>query len=117
LWTDQFTKYNSIVNSFDQASSFKDNQNIEIASFVNTKTFMSGMYSNINDLTTSDVAGVNLAFHVWGNDLINTGRVINLADIAKFGLPSLLLKNLQLNNVVTDAVSLALMYSELNSIE
>lgn len=117
MWSGQFTQYNCIVNSFSQASSFKDSQNSDIASFVNTKTFMSGVYSNINDLTTSDIAGVNLAFNVWGNDLINSGRSINLLEIAKFGLPSVLLRNLQLNNVVTEAVSLALIYSELNPIE
>ena len=109
MWSDQFTQYNSIVNSFNQSSSFKDGQNSQIGSFVNTKTFMSGMYSNINDLTTSDISGVNIAFNVWGNDLINSGRAINLSEISKFGLPSVLLRTLQSNGVVTDAVVFALL--------
>lgn len=117
MWSNQFNQYNCILNIFSQSSTYKNTQNSEIAGFVNSKTFMSGMFSNINDLTTSDIAGVNQAFNIWGTDLINTGRAIYLPDINKFGLPSSLLKNLQRNNVVTDALKLALVYSELSSTE
>lgn len=118
LWSGQFTQYNSIVNSFQSNDSWKKLQNSTIASFVNTKTFMTGMYSNINDISTSDIAGVTQSFKVWGQDLINTGRSIYLPDIAKFGLPSVLLKTLNRNNVITDALKIALhLYSELTITE
>ena len=115
LWSGQFNQYNNITNSFTQESTFKTQQNTSIASFVNTKTFMTGTYSNMDDLTSSDIAGVNQAFKIWGNDLINTGRTIYLPDISKFGLPSAFLRNLQRNNVVTDALKAALhLYSDLS---
>lgn len=115
LWNGQFDQYHNIVNSFRRTAGYRDQQNINIASYVNTKTFMSGMYSNINDISTSDIAGVTQSFKVWGADLINTGRTIYLPDIGKFGLPSALLRNLYRNNSVTDAVKLALhLYGELS---
>lgn len=118
IWTDQFVQYNAIVNTFQQSDSWKNLRNSSIASFVNTKTFMTGMYSNVNDLTTSDIAGVSLAFKVWGTDLINSGRSIDLSNISKFGLPSILLKTLQRNNVLTNAVKIALnFYSNLSVTE
>lgn len=117
MWSGQFEPTNNIVNSFAQSVAYKNNKNSNIASFVNSKTFMSGVFSNINDLTTSDISGVNQAFKVWGTDLINSGRVIYLPDISKFGLPSSLLRNLQRNNVVTDALKLALMINELTPSE
>lgn len=117
MWSGQFEPTNNIVNSFGQASAYKNNQNTDIASFVNSKTFMSGVYSNINDLTTSDIAGVNQAFKVWGNDLINSGRAIYLPDISTFGLPSSLLRNLYRNNVVTEALKLAMIFNEITPTE
>lgn len=118
MWSGQFDQYHNIVNSFQQTAAYRSQQNINVASYVNTKTFMSGMYSNINDITTSDVAGVTQSFKIWGTDLINTGRTIYLPDISKFGLPSALLRNLYRNNSVTDAVKLALhLYGELSITE
>lgn len=113
MYSDQFTQYNNIVNVFGQVDAFKNSKNAEIASFVNTKSFMTGLYSNINDVATSDISGVTQSFKVWGSDLKDAGRAMYLPDIDKFGLPSALLRNLQRNNVVTDAVKLALLYNDL----
>jgi hypothetical protein len=112
-----FNQYSNIVNSFSQNKSYRDIKNNVIGSYVNSKTFMSGTYSNINDITTSNISGITLAFKDFGNDFIATGRAIDLKNISKFGLPSVLLKTLQKNNVLTPAVKLALMYQELSIIE
>lgn len=109
MWTGQFEHINHIVTAFQIAYNFKNQQNPRIASIVNSKTFMSGSFSNINDLGTSDIAGVSQSFKVWGNDLIASGRVLSLKDIAKFGLPSILLKTLYKNSAITDAVKMAML--------
>lgn len=115
LWNgEQFSQYNHIINSFNQHSGYRNVKNNLIGSYVNSKTFLSGIYSNINDITTGNISGVTQAFKTWGNDLLATGRAIDLKNIAKFGLPSVLLKTLQRNNVLTDPVKIALSYQNLS---
>jgi hypothetical protein len=96
-------------------SSSTEQSNTQIASFTNSKTYMSGNFSNINDLTTNDLSGVNQSFRIWGNDLINTGKVIDLSNIHKFGTPSILLLTLQKYGALTQAVGLALQYAGLST--
>jgi hypothetical protein len=113
MWTDTFSQYNNIVNSFRQCDTYKTNKNKIVSSYVNSKTFLSGLYSNINDLTTSNISGVTQSFKLFGIDLVATGRAIDLKNIDRFGLPSVLLKTLQTNNVLTQPVKLALIYQNL----
>jgi hypothetical protein len=117
LWNGNFDQYNDIVNSFSQTDSYRQQQNDQISSLSDSKKFMSGNFSNINDLTTNDLAGVTQAFRIWGNDLINTGKVIDLSNIHRFGTPSVLLLTLQKYGAITPAVSLALQYAGLNTQE
>lgn len=115
-WSDGFNRINNIVSSFTQADNFKRQQNSKIGTLVNSKTFMSGLYSNTNDIATSDISGVNQAFKAWGTDLITSGRSIDLSRISKFGLPSTLLRTIYKNRVVTDPLKLA-MLRNLSSID
>jgi hypothetical protein len=62
----------------------------------------------MNDLITSDITGITLATQLWGNDLINIGRAIDLSQIEQFGNPAVLLKTMTDYNAVTEAVSLAM---------
>lgn len=117
LWFIQFTQYNAIVNSFSQTANYRLQKNGEIASLAQSRAFMPASFSNLNDLTTNDISGVTQAFRLWGNDLLNCGRAIDLAQIHKFGTPSVLLITLQNNGAVTQAVSLALQYAGLDSQE
>ena len=117
LWFGNFDQYNDIVSSFSQCDSFRQQTNQQISSLVNTKQFMSGNFSNINDLTTNDLSGVTQSFRIWGNDLINTGKVIDLSNIHRFGTPSVLLLTMQKYGAITPAVSLALQYAGLNTQE
>ena len=102
---------------FTQAYTYKNKANHYINTFVNSKKFLAGVYSNMNDLITADFAGVNTALLNWGQDLIKTGRAIDLATIDKFGLPSNLLKNLKKNNAVTEPVTISLIYAGLTTTE
>jgi hypothetical protein len=99
----------SIIRSFAQNYAWRENTNKLVFSMTNTKSFLQGTYSNINDLTSADVGGVCLAFKTFGDDLIKLGKAINLATIDKFGSPDQLLLNLQKNNALTDALKFSLL--------
>jgi hypothetical protein len=115
LFTGQFNQYSGIVNATQLYNSATQVNNTQIASVTNSKTYLSGNFSNINDLTTNDLSGVNQSFRIWGNDLINTGKVIDLSNIHKFGTPSILLLTLQKYGALTPAVGLALQYAGLTT--
>lgn len=115
MYSGRFDQYNNIVNSFSICDAWRQQQDQEIASLTNSRNFMTATYSNINDLTTNDISGVNLAFGIWGQDLLNTGKTIDLSNIHRFGTPSVLLQTLQTYNAITPAVKLALYYSDLSS--
>lgn len=121
FWSNYVTRrsnqYQEFIKSFQSYRIFQLSQNNNISGFENQKTFLKGNYSNINDLTTSDISGVSLAMQEFGNDLIRTGKAINLSYIHVFGLPSRLLINLQNHNALTEALRLALLISGLTAIE
>lgn len=121
FWYDYQTRranqYPEFIRMIQRCNQWQNMSNKSISSFVNTKNFIRGNYSNINDLTTSDIAGVNLAFQDFGYDLINLGKSLDLSTIYLFGLPSKFILNLQATNALTDAVKLALLYSDLTTSE
>lgn len=101
--------------NFNTCYSFKTQTNDIIASMANSIDYLDGIYSNMNDLTTSDITGVNLATVYWGQDLINIGRALDLTKIDSFGKPSSLLQTLVANNALTQNVSLALLGAGLST--
>ena len=110
-------EYKEFLSSFLTAESFINNSNQNIFAMYNSKTFLEGVYSNMSDLITADVAGISLATKDFGNDLINLGNAIDLSTIDSFGLPSDMLRNLYKNNAITDDVTLALLSSGLTNTE
>jgi len=108
-------QYNEFCASFMSASGFINYSNQAITAMNNSKTFLDGVYSNMDDLISADISGVTLSCYYFGTDCINLGKVINLNDIATFGLPSNLLRNLGKNNAVTQDLSLALIAAGLSS--
>lgn len=117
MWSGRFDQYNNIVTAFSLTAANRTQANQQIASLVNSKSFLSGNFSNNNDLTTNDISGVNQSFRIWGNDLINAGKAIDLSNIHRFGTPSVLLLTLQKYGAITPAVGMALQYAGLNSQE
>ena len=114
-------KYQDFLSGFMSTYSFIEYSNDAILSVNNSQTFLDGTYSNMDDLITGDITGVSIATSIFGQDLITSGKAINLQSIATFGLPSNLLMTLQKNNALTKSVSLALIasgitVSELNDI-
>jgi len=97
--------YSDFVSSFSMANGYKSMLNKQINTLVNGKSFLDGTFSNMDDLISGDITNVNLATVYWGQDLINTGRCINLAKIDKFGTPSTLLLSMRNSNGLTKRVN------------
>lgn len=112
-----YPEYRDFLNSMQICQSYMNSQNSTIQTLQNSKTFLTGTYSNINDLITSDIAGVNLATLAFGKDLQNLGKAIDLSRISTFGLPSNLLLTLQKYNAITKSLSIALVSANLSTTE
>lgn len=109
--------YSDFLSSFLTAASFLSQTNSKIATLTNAQGYLDGVFSNMNDLITGDITGVSQSTLYWGQDLISSGRAINLKTMSSFGLPSNLLKTLQANNALTQAVITGLLYSDLTTTE
>jgi len=103
--------YRDFLQSWMSCYSYAEYSNNAILSVDNSKTFLDGTYSNMNDLITADITGVSLSTNIFGQDLIKTGKAIDLSKISTFGLPSNLLLTLVQNNALTKNISLALLAS------
>ena len=101
--------YADFVGSFQSADGFINSTNKTVNSVNNSKEFLQGTFSNMNDLITGDVTGVSLATQAFGSDLINLGSTINLSKLDTFGLPSVLLQTLYRYNAITEDLNLALL--------
>jgi hypothetical protein len=113
--------YKDFLSGFMSTYSFIEYSNDAILAVNNSQEFLDGTYSNMDDLITADITGVSIATTIFGQDLIISGKAINLQYIATFGLPSNLLATLKNNNAITKSVTLALIASgitipELNEI-
>lgn len=102
-------EYRMFVDSFMSFYGFMQSTNEAIFAIQNSKSFLTGTYSNIDDLVTADLSGVSLAFKEYGQDLLNLGKIINWQYIRSFGLPSTLLKTLYDNGAINGSLNLALL--------
>lgn len=110
-------QYSDFCGSFQEADGYINAVNPAIYTMENSKKFLDGTFSNQNDLISSDVSGVSLAFKDFGADLIALGRAIDLSKISTFGLPSVLLQTLFKYNCFTENLSLALLGANLEFTE
>lgn len=106
--------YKEFLSSFNTISAYIDYANVSINAQAEGPTFLKNTYSNIDDLISADIAGISKATAVFGQDLIKSGKVIDLANIDKFGLPSVLLMTLQKYNAITGSLSYAILASGLS---
>lgn len=102
-------QYKDFCSSWMTVVGFIDYNNITVDLLVNAPTYLKGVYSNMNDLTSSDMTGISLATSVFGRDCISAGKVIDLSKIDKFGLPSVLLQTVFKNHAMTQSFNLALL--------
>ena len=106
--------YIDFLGSFQQAGSYISQSNQSIMTLQNSLEFLTGTYSNMNDLTTADITGVSLATTDFGQDLINLGKALDLKTISTFGLPSNLLATIKNVNGLTASLRIALLASGLS---
>lgn len=104
--------YNNFCGSFSQIDSFIAQLNPAIFAVEDSKTFMKGTFSTMNDLMTGDITGVSLSTKEFGADLMYLGKAINLEYIDTFGKPSTLLKTLYESYAVTQELLIALLAAE-----
>lgn len=102
---------------FSTAHGFIEYSNNAILSVDNSTSFLNGAYSNMDDLISADVTGVNKATPAFGQDLINLGKALDLSTIDTFGLPSNLLFALAKASALSDAVNLAILASGISPSE
>jgi hypothetical protein len=107
--------YNDFCNIYMTADGFVSTNNKRILSAYNSNTFLDNVYSNMSDLISADITGVNLSTYAFGNDLNNLGKALDLSLISTYGLPSNLLKTLVKNNAISSDLSLALLASGLTN--
>ena len=103
------------ISTFNTCMSFKNTMNQAITGLNDSTTFLDGVYSNMDDLVSSDITGVSLSTFTWGQDLIASGRVLDLNTIDTFGNPDNLLKSLYKNKAMTKSVNLALLTAGLDA--
>ena len=100
--------YSDFFNTFSTIMGFKDSSNQVIDSLNLAVNYLDGIYSNMNDLITSDITGVSISTFFWGQDLINLGRALDLKTIDTFGNPDNLLRTLAANKAITGSLNIAL---------
>ena len=101
--------YADFLSTVGACIAFKNKSNKVIRSLHKSQFYLDGIYSNMNDLITADITGVTLSTFFWGQDLIRLGRALDLTEIDRFGLPSILLKTLYKSNALTKSLNLALL--------
>ena len=113
----QVPDYSEFLGSVTLGQSYIGQANQSIIATYNANDFLDGTYSNMNDLISSDIAGVSLSTIAFGTDLENLGMALDLATIDSFGLPSNLLRTLGNQGAITEDLSLVLLATGLNSVE
>lgn len=101
--------YNDFIHSINVCESKKNQMNNVINALGNSVDYLDGVFSNMNDLITGDITGVSLSTFYWGQDLIASGRVVDLNMIDSFGNPQSLLMIIYKNQALTKALNLALL--------
>lgn len=108
-------QYNDFLSTFTTCHGKMVQLNEPINVLNKSLTYLDGVYSNMNDLVTADITGVSLSTLYWGQDLIRSGRAIDLSTIDTFGSPDNLLKTLYKNRAITSAVNVALLAAGLTA--
>ena len=109
--------YKDFLSSFTTAAGFIKTNNATINASSQGDTFLKNTYSNLDDLISADITGVNKATLAFGQDLIATGKAIDLSSIDTFGLPSNLFKTLRKYKAITSSLLYAVIASGIQSNE
>lgn len=103
--------YKDFIQTFSRCYAASQHLSSTINACNSASNYLAGSYSTMNDLITGDISGVSLAMTTWGTDLITSGKVIDLANIDKFGNPDILLRTIYNYRGMTSSLNLALLSS------
>jgi hypothetical protein len=109
--------YSDFLSTYDTSTGFRNQSNKVIDALNASSTYLDGVYSNMNDLVTADIAGISLSLFYWGQDLIQSGRAIDLSNIDNFGDPAVLLRTLYKNRAFSKSLNLALLSAGFSATE
>ena len=101
--------YKDFIQTFSACYSASKHLSSTITACTSASDYLAGTYSNMNDLITGDISGVSLSMTTWGQDLIASGKVIDLTNIDKFGNPDILLKTIYRYRAITTSLNLVLL--------
>lgn len=101
-------RYEDFASSFMTADSFIHSQNAVISAAVNAEEYADGIFSNITDMISADIAGVTRATGAFGEELSNIGNLFDPRKLERFGFPSNLLQILYANGAMLEDLNLAL---------
>jgi hypothetical protein len=107
--------YSDFFNTLSTILGYKDTTNDVIDGLSLGLTHLDGIYSNMNDLITSDITGVSISTFFWGQDLIKLGRALDLQTIQTFGNPDNLLRTLAANKAITTGLNIVFAAAGLDS--
>jgi len=68
---------------------------------------MTSTFTNMNDMVSGGITGVNICTTQWGEDLKNLGSLINLANLGSLGTPLALIQQLASVGGIISEISLA----------
>jgi hypothetical protein len=83
-----------LTQAVNQAQGYTDQTSAFINSAVNSQTYLGNTFTTMNSMITGSISSINLATGAFGTDLVNLGRLINLADLSNFGSPLALVQQL-----------------------
>jgi hypothetical protein len=83
-----------LTQAVNQAQAYTDQTSIFINSAVNSQTYLGNTFTTMNSMITGSISSINLATGAFGTDLVNLGRLIDLADLSNFGSPLALVQQL-----------------------
>jgi hypothetical protein len=83
-----------LTQAVNQADGYATQTSVFINSAVNSQTYLGNTFTTMNSMITGSISEINLATGAFGTDLVNLGRLINLADLSNFGSPLALIQQL-----------------------
>ena len=84
----------TFCQNFLAAQGYQTTTNDFINSAVNAQTYLGPTFSNMDSLTTNNISSINPDFAAFGTDLFKQGNLTNLEDLALYGTPAALLRQL-----------------------
>jgi len=96
-----------LTQAVNQAQAYTSQTSTFINSAVNSQTYLANTFTTMNSMISGSVTSVNPATSIFGSDLKNLGRLINLRDLNNFGSPLALVQQLYALGGVVPTLSTA----------